>query len=60
MKREMKRIHTLSEHQNMMDLLKQLYGKDNEIKDDSKVEDTNGEPGASSTGEMVKLPPNCS
>lgn len=59
MKRIDKKIVSLRDHKNMMELMKQLYGND-EVKDDSKNIYTNRESGAKSPGEVAELPPNCS
>jgi hypothetical protein len=59
MKINSKKILSLSEHKDMMSLLKQLYG-DDEVKDDQKSTDTKREPGTKSFGQIPKLPPNCS
>ena len=53
MKRSSKKILSLSEHKDMMSMLKQLYGNE-DVKDDTKVCDTNRKTRAKGVGEVVK------
>ena len=56
MKRSAKKSISLSDHKNMMELMKQLYGND-EVKDDSKVGSAKGICGAESPGILAKVSP---
>jgi len=49
-----KKIVSLRDHKNMMDLMKQLYGND-EVKDDNKVGSAQGICGTKSPGVVAKV-----
>ena len=51
-----KKVVNLKDHKNMMELLKQLYGKE-EVKDDPKVCNTDRKTGTEGVSKMVKPPP---
>ncbi len=52
----MKKSANLRDRQEVLALMKQLYGND-EVKDDTKISDSNGESRATGIGEMVVSSP---
>ena len=54
-----KKSVSLRDHKNMMELMQQLYGIDDE-KNKSSNNNTKRDPGTKGASEMAKLPPNCS
>ncbi len=59
MKQRKKKVYNLADREQVLELMKQLYGN-YEVKDDVKSSDTKRESGTEGVSEVVKLPPNCS
>lgn len=54
MKRSNKKILTLSEHKDMMSLLKELYGTNDNAKDEAEIRNTHRETRTTRSGKVAK------